>query len=226
MNKKFSIIGDGTIPYKLRKNYVENVSSISPDEWREVLRGVCNKCAKKVINALGNDISVIYPWRAGLSFAHSFVEAGVTHHYHLGISRDEENPAKTKEEWMPLSSFNPGEQPVVIADVMNATGGSIRTVLKKILELGGNHQVMVVNVIAAPEGVVALRSFCSKIRIITATLDDRLDARGYIVPGLGDAGDQFFEGITIEYFIPIRHIFSDCQWKILEDKIFAANNKV
>ncbi len=84
-----------------------------------------------------------------------------------------------------------GARRVVLVDPMLATGNSAAAAVDLIKQAGGRDIVMAC-LLAAPEGVARLQAAHPALRIVTAALDDRLDARGYIVPGLGDAGDRLF----------------------------------
>jgi uracil phosphoribosyltransferase len=81
--------------------------------------------------------------------------------------------------------------PVLVLDPMLATGGSVLRAVELLHERGAG-QVTVVCALAAPEGLAAVGADPT-VRVITASVDERLDERGYIVPGLGDAGDRQFD---------------------------------
>ncbi len=80
---------------------------------------------------------------------------------------------------------------VLLLDPMLATGGSASFAVR-LLEERGATDVRLVCVVAAPEGVERLRADHPGVRVVTAALDEGLDDRGYIVPGLGDFGDRLF----------------------------------
>lgn len=80
---------------------------------------------------------------------------------------------------------------VILIDPMLATGGSAVAALDLIHAHGGHH-VRLVNLVASPEGVRAVRRDYPDIPIFTAALDRKINAKGYILPGLGDAGDRLF----------------------------------
>ena len=84
-----------------------------------------------------------------------------------------------------------GASPVFVLDPMLATGHTALAALERLRARGAN-EVTLVCVIAAPEGVAAVHTASPTTRIIAAALDERLDAHGYIVPGLGDAGDRLY----------------------------------
>ena len=80
---------------------------------------------------------------------------------------------------------------VVLIDPMLATGGSTVAAMDLLTELGAKH-VRMVNLIAAPEGIRHVRKFYPKLPIFTACVDKKLNHKGYILTGLGDAGDRLF----------------------------------
>ena len=80
---------------------------------------------------------------------------------------------------------------VILIDPMLATGGSAVAAMDLLRERGAKH-VRLVNLVASPEGIRRVRRHYSELPIFTAAVDLRLDKRGYIVPGLGDAGDRLF----------------------------------
>lgn len=80
---------------------------------------------------------------------------------------------------------------IVLIDPMLATGGSALAALELIQQHGG-RRIRLVGLVAAPEGVRAVRRVHPRLPIFTAALDRELNQRGYILPGLGDAGDRLF----------------------------------
>jgi uracil phosphoribosyltransferase len=80
---------------------------------------------------------------------------------------------------------------VILIDPMLATGGSAVAALDLLTEQGARN-VRLVNLVAAPEGVRTVRRKYASVPIFTAAIDETLNERGYIVPGLGDAGDRLF----------------------------------
>ena len=85
-----------------------------------------------------------------------------------------------------LSAFE-----VILIDPMLATGGSAVAALDLIFQQGA-RRVRLVHVLAAPEGIRRVRKSYPKVPIFTAAIDRKLNAKAYIVPGLGDAGDRLF----------------------------------
>lgn len=107
---------------------------------------------------------------------------------YIGLERDEQT-AVARIYYNKLPSLR-GKIPLLL-DPMLATGGSAAQALDMIKEAGGNETRMIC-VVAAPEGVKVLAERHPEVDIYTAALDDHLNDRAYIVPGLGDFGDRLF----------------------------------
>jgi uracil phosphoribosyltransferase len=107
---------------------------------------------------------------------------------YIGLERDEQTAvARIYYEKLPHLV---GKVPLLL-DPMLATGGSAARAVDLIKEAGGRNTRMIC-VVAAPEGVKALEDRHPEVRIFTAALDEGLNDRAYIVPGLGDFGDRLF----------------------------------
>ena len=107
---------------------------------------------------------------------------------YIGLERDEET-AVARIYYQKLPKLQ-GKVPLLL-DPMLATGGSAAQALDLIKEAGGADPRMIC-VVAAPEGVKVLEERHPGVDVYTAALDDRLNDRAYIVPGLGDFGDRLF----------------------------------
>jgi len=107
---------------------------------------------------------------------------------YIGLERDDET-AVARIYYQKLPELA-GKVPLLL-DPMLATGGSAAQALDLIKEAGGRDTRMIC-VVAAPEGVKVLEDRHPEVRIFTAALDDGLDERAFIVPGLGDFGDRLF----------------------------------
>jgi uracil phosphoribosyltransferase len=86
---------------------------------------------------------------------------------------------------------NLGDFEVILIDPMLATGGSAVAALDLLAEQGAKH-VRLVNLVAAPRGIRSVEKNHPRVPIFTAAVDRKLNERGFIVPGLGDAGDRLF----------------------------------
>lgn len=107
--------------------------------------------------------------------------------WYLGLYRDEET-LQPVPYYDKLHDYPPIDVALIL-DPMLATGGSAILAVSR-LKAKGVERVSFVGLIAAPEGVAALRREHPDVEIYIAALDERLNERGYIVPGLGDAGDR------------------------------------
>jgi uracil phosphoribosyltransferase len=107
---------------------------------------------------------------------------------YIGLERDEET-AVARIYYRKLPPLS-GKVPLLL-DPMLATGGSAVQAADLIAEAGGTGTRMIC-VVAAPEGVRALEERHPEVEVFTAALDDRLNDRAFIVPGLGDFGDRLF----------------------------------
>jgi uracil phosphoribosyltransferase len=139
---------------------------------------------------LADRIGLIPILRAGLGMVDAMLELMPTAEvWHLGLFRDERT-------LRPVEYYNklPDSATVdlcLILDPMLATGGSASAAIE-VLKRWGAVRIKLVNLIAAPEGVDAVTKAHPDVEIYTAALDRQLNERGYIMPGLGDAGDRQF----------------------------------
>jgi uracil phosphoribosyltransferase len=110
----------------------------------------------------------------------------------VGLARDEEThrPVPYMES-LPASLER---RPVLVLDPMLATGGSMAHTIRLLTERGATD-VTAICVLAAPEGIAHLRDSGLPVRVITASIDERLNDSAFIVPGLGDAGDRQFGAV-------------------------------
>ncbi|MCQ2474616.1 MAG: uracil phosphoribosyltransferase [Clostridia bacterium] len=108
---------------------------------------------------------------------------------HIGLYRDPET-LKPVEYYCKLPA-DIEEREVIVLDPMLATGGSAIDAISQI-KLRGPKTIKFMGIIAAPEGLEALKKAHPDVEIYVAALDDHLNEHGYIVPGLGDAGDRIF----------------------------------
>ena len=139
---------------------------------------------------LADRIGLVPILRAGLGMVDAMLELMPTAQvWHLGLFRDERT-------LRPVEYYNrlPDSATVdvcLILDPMLATGGSATAAIE-VLKRWGAQRIKLVNLIAAPEGVAAVTSAHPDVQIHCAALDRQLNEKGYIMPGLGDAGDRQF----------------------------------
>lgn len=106
-----------------------------------------------------------------------------------GLERDEKTAIASEYYWK-LPKITPNSV-VIVTDPMLATGGSILHLLDKVSQHPAK-EIRIVCVVAAPEGIKAIHAKYPNIKIFTGAVDDHLDDKKYIVPGLGDYGDRYF----------------------------------
>ena len=108
---------------------------------------------------------------------------------HIGIYRDPETLVAVEYYYKVPEDM--AERPVVVVDPMLATGNSAVAALSKLKD-DGAEQLKFACLLAAPEGIRQMRDVHPDVPIVTAAVDERLNDHGYIVPGLGDAGDRLY----------------------------------
>ncbi|HEY1661155.1 MAG TPA: uracil phosphoribosyltransferase [Verrucomicrobiae bacterium] len=139
---------------------------------------------------LEREIVLVPVLRAGLGMMDSILQL-IPHARvgFIGLKREE----TTLRAQFYHKSFpkNLGNFEVVLIDPMLATGGSAVAAIDLLVEQGARH-IRLVNLVAAPEGIRYVRRYYPRVPIFTAAVDKKLNERGYILPGLGDAGDRLF----------------------------------
>lgn len=151
---------------------------------------------KTECHVLSPDVPIIIApiLRAGLILSEVAIDIIPTASvYHIGLYRDEETfKPVTYYNKLP-STIDYSVAQIFVCDPMLATGGSASAAVSIIQKLGTDvKNIRLVCVIAAPEGIQHLTEQHPGIRIHTCSVDERLNDKAYIVPGLGDAGDRTF----------------------------------
>ncbi|KAG8647670.1 uracil phosphoribosyltransferase isoform X2 [Manihot esculenta] len=138
-------------------------------------------------------VAVVPILRAGLALAeHASSILPATKTYHIGISRDEETLQPTIYLNKLPEKF-PKESRVFVVDPMLATGGTIVAAIDLIKERGvENKQIKVISAVAAPPALQKLSEKFPGLHVYTGIIDPTVNDKGFIVPGLGDAGDRSF----------------------------------
>lgn len=106
-----------------------------------------------------------------------------------GMSADGTFPVTVRYEKLPEIEAT---DPVIVADPMLATGSTMCTVLDRLTSTRDVEEIVVLSAVSAPEGLDTVGSEYPSAELITVSVDDHLDEEGFIVPGLGDAGDRTF----------------------------------
>ena len=139
---------------------------------------------------LKREVVLVPVLRAGLGMLDSILQL-IPHARvgFIGLKREE----TTLKAQFYHKSFpkNLGDFEVILIDPMLATGGSAVAALDLLAEQGAKH-VRLVNLVAAPRGIRSVEKNHPRVPIFTAAVDRKLNERGFIVPGLGDAGDRLF----------------------------------
>lgn len=138
----------------------------------------------------GKKLAVVPILRAGLGMVNGFLNIiPIAKVGHIGMYRDEE----TLEPHPYYCKLPPDidERIIVVVDPMLATGGSAIDAITQVKAKGGKH-IRFLCLIAAPEGIEALQKAHPDVDIFCANIDEGLNENGYIMPGLGDAGDRIF----------------------------------
>jgi len=104
---------------------------------------------------------------------------------------DEQGEFSISVDYVKLPEIGP-EDTVIVADPMLATGSTMCAVLERVLAAGTPERLLALSAVAAPPGLVRVGEAFPEADLLTVAIDERLDEDGFIVPGLGDAGDRAF----------------------------------
>ena len=138
----------------------------------------------------GKKVTVVPILRAGLGMMDGVLEHIPSARISVvGVYRDEETLEPVPYFDKLVSHID--ERIALVLDPMLATGGSMITTID-LLKKRGCHAFKVLVLVAAPEGIAALEKAHPDVELYTASIDEKLDEKGYIIPGLGDAGDKIF----------------------------------
>ncbi|HEV8669450.1 MAG TPA: uracil phosphoribosyltransferase [Candidatus Limnocylindria bacterium] len=194
VREKLTRLRDEATPPKIFRELVAEIATLLlyeatadlPTDEREVKTPLALYKGARLKDKVG----LIPVLRAGIGMVEAALELmPEAQVWHIGLFRDERT-------LRPISYYNklPSSATVqvcLVLDPMLATGGSA-TETVDVLKKWGAKRIKYVGIIAAPEGVRALVSAHPDVPIHVAALDERLNEQGYIVPGLGDAGDRQF----------------------------------
>ena len=148
-------------------------------------------CGKVAVNRIkGKKVTVVPILRAGLGMMDGVLEHIPSARISVvGIYRDEETLQPVP--YFKKLANDVEERLAIIVDPMLATGGSMIATIDLLKDAGCKH-IKVLVLVAAPERIEALKNSHPEIELYTASIDSHLNEHGYIVPGLGDAGDKIF----------------------------------
>ena len=153
----------------------------------EIETPIC-KCKEKML--AGKKVGVVPILRAGLGMLNGVVNMiPAARVGHVGMYRDPKT-LKPVEYYCKLPG-DVAERTLIVVDPMLATGGSSSAALSLLKEKGAKH-IILMCLVAAPEGVRVINHDHPDVPLYVASIDEKLNEKGYIVPGLGDAGDRIF----------------------------------
>ena len=146
------------------------------------------KCKAKVL--AGKKVGVVPILRAGLGMLNGVVNMiPAARVGHVGMYRDPKT-LKPVEYYCKLPS-DVAERTLIVVDPMLATGGSASAALTLLKEKGAKSMILMC-LVAAPEGIKVINKEHPEVPLYVAAIDEKLNDKGYIIPGLGDAGDRIF----------------------------------
>ncbi|WP_297133404.1 uracil phosphoribosyltransferase [Terrisporobacter sp.] len=146
------------------------------------------KTKSKVI--AGKKLGIVPILRAGLGMVDGLINLiPAAKVGHLGLYRDPETLQPV--EYYSKFPQDIEEREMIIVDPMLATGGSAVAAID-VLKANGAKSIKLVNLVASPEGIAEVQKYHNDVDIYVASIDEKLNDHGYIVPGLGDAGDRLF----------------------------------
>ncbi len=192
---KLSILRDETTSVKEFRELISEIAKLMcyeatrdlPLEEVKVKTPVAEATCRRLA---GKKLAVVPILRAGLGMVDGMVDLIPSAKVgHVGLFRDPETLAPVKYYFKMPPDIT--ERDVIVVDPMLATGGSAVAAIQFLKDEGVKH-IKFMCIIAAPEGVKAVQETHPDVDIFAAALDDHLNDHGYIVPGLGDAGDRIF----------------------------------
>jgi uracil phosphoribosyltransferase len=145
-----------------------------------------------------DDVVIVNVLRAATPFVEGLLKAfPVARQGVISASRDEEagrlddGTFPIEVDYVKLPEIHDADT-VIVADPMLATGSTMSAVLERVTGGADPEKLIVLSAVSAPEGLLRVGEEFSEAELLTVAIDDHLDHRGFIVPGLGDAGDRAF----------------------------------
>ena len=192
---KLSILRDKGTSVKEFRELVSEIAMLMcyeatrdlPLEDVEIETPVAKATVKRIA---GKKLAIVPILRAGLGMVDGMVSMMPNVKVgHIGLFRDPETLEPVKYYFKMPPDIE--ERDVIVVDPMLATGGSASAAIQFLKDDGVKH-IKLMCIIGAPEGVERMQADHPDVDIFVAALDDHLNEHGYIVPGLGDAGDRIF----------------------------------
>lgn len=191
---KLTIMRDKETPTQVFRQNLDEIGALMTYEILSNIKTenveVETPITKMVGKKIKDEIVIVPILRAGLGMVDgikSLIPSAII--AHIGLARNEET--LMPEEYYAKFPKQMENKNVLVVDPMLATGGSAIAAIQKVKDRGAKD-IKFVCLVAAPEGVKALQEAHADVEIYVAALDQKLNEKGYIVPGLGDAGDRLF----------------------------------
>ncbi len=192
---KVGIIRDVNTSVKQFRELLQEITGLMVYDITRTLplvdKEITTPIEKTVVKSIeGRKMAIVPVLRAGLGMVDGILQLVPNAKVgHIGLYRD---PATLQPvEYYCKLPFDIEERDILILDPMLATGGSSAAAISLVKKRGG-RRISLVCLIAAPEGIERVHSEHPEVEIFAASLDSHLNEHGYIVPGLGDAGDRLF----------------------------------
>ena len=192
---KLSIIRDKNTSVKEFRELVSEIASLmcyeaTRDLQTEIIDVETPIGPAKARHLSGKKLAVVPILRAGLGMVDGILKLVPSAKVgHIGLFRDPKTLEPVKYYCKMLNDI--ANRDVLVLDPMLATGGSASAAITFIKEYGCRH-IKLLNLIGAPEGIARMQQDHPDVDIYIAAVDEKLNDHGYIVPGLGDAGDRIF----------------------------------
>ncbi len=191
---KIARLRDSNTDPKLFRELVDELSQILVYEATRdlplITTAVTSPMGETTGYSIGVEVGIVPILRAGLGMVHGALSLlPFANVWHIGLKRNEET---LQPEHYYANQPNATEDAIaLVLDPMLATGGSAVAAVE-LLQSWGIQKIKYLGLLAAPEGVAHLQQNCPDVQIYAAQIDSHLNDIGYIVPGLGDAGDRQF----------------------------------
>lgn len=144
----------------------------------------------RVNHLAGKKLAIVPILRAGLGMVEGIIDLIPSAKVgHIGLYRDPDTLEPV--EYYCKMPKDISEREVIVVDPMLATGGSASAAVRFLKDYGCTN-IKLMNILAAPEGIDKIKTDHPDIDLYVASVDEKLNGHGYIVPGLGDAGDRIF----------------------------------
>lgn len=194
IKKDLTILRDKTTPSEIFRSALQRISVLLASEISKNISleeiEVETPLEKTIGHKLKKQIVLVPVLRAGLGMVNGFLELIPDSKVgHIGLQRNEETLEPIEYYFKTPSELEKSD--VILLDPMLATGGSASGAITY-LKNRGAQTIYFACIVAAPKGVHRINSDHPEVKIYSASLDRELNNKGYILPGLGDAGDRTF----------------------------------